>query len=82
MKKLVSNFSIATLIVGLALSFGSCSTEYECTCTTEGPNTSNTSTTTAEYSDESEAESWCNEGESSQQTPAGTIETTCELSEK
>ncbi len=81
MKKLVSNLSIATLIVGLAFSFGSCESEYECECTTDGPNVSGSTTTKDEFSDESEAEDWCNGQESTSETPAGTVETTCELTE-
>lgn len=78
MKKFVSNLSIATLIVGLAFSFGSCEKTYECKCEGGSGIASVSSTTEKEFSSEDDAQSWCDNQESS----AGSVTISCTLSEK
>lgn len=83
MKKLASNFSVIIFILSLAFSFGSCESEYECTCSTEGQNApANEQTTTKEFSSEDDAENWCSGQEASVSFGGQSLERTCELSEK
>jgi hypothetical protein len=82
MKKIYSSL----FVLALAVSFTSCTADYDCKCTNKSTLGSlsfeNTSEFTVEGANRLQAQSACNEATVKETTSTGTSETTCELTKK